>query len=74
MNVFSKRQPVAGQQVAERIQQEIMDSVSTLHKCDNFHFGHLLVVMYEADQIRWQVLRNNMEGTSSLPAADEELS
>lgn len=31
-----------------------MDSISNLHKCDNFHFAHLLVVMYEADQIRMQ--------------------
>ena len=31
-----------------------MDSIAALHKTDNFHFAHLLVVMYEADQIRQQ--------------------
>ena len=31
-----------------------MDSIASLHKTDNFHFAHLLVVMYEADQIRQQ--------------------
>ena len=51
MHVFSKRQPAVG--ATERVQKEIMDSVSMLHKCDNFHFGHLLIVLYEADQIRW---------------------
>lgn len=35
-----------------------MDSVAALHKCDNFHFAHLLVVLYEADQIRWQALQH----------------
>ena len=51
MSMFSK-QGHGGQ--VDRVQQEIMDSISALHKTDNFHFAHLLVVMYEADQIRIQ--------------------
>ena len=54
MTVFSKRGHAGGNSIADRIQQEIMDSIASLHKTDNFHFAHLLVVMYEADQIRQQ--------------------
>ena len=47
MSVFSKRSQGSG--IVDRVQQEIMDSIGALHKTDNFHFAHLLVVMYEAD-------------------------
>ena len=34
-----------------------MDGIAALHRTDNFHFAHLLVVMYEADSIRMQYLQ-----------------
>lgn len=45
-----------------------MDSVSALHKTDNFHFAHLLVIVYEADQ----VIRSQADG-SDAPQLDESL-
>lgn len=35
-----------------KVTDEFMETIYALYKCDNFHFAHLLVVMYEADQIR----------------------
>ena len=52
MSVFSKRSDSSGSGALDRMQQEIMDCIAAMHKTDNFHFAHLLVVMYEADQIR----------------------
>lgn len=49
MALFSKKQSNGASSQTERVQQEIMDSIAALHKTDNFHFAHLLVVMYEAD-------------------------
>lgn len=28
-----------------------METVASLYKCDKFEFNHLLVIMYEAEQI-----------------------
>jgi hypothetical protein len=35
-----------------------------LHKTDNFHFAHLLVVVYEADQIRQAIIEGDYEASA----------
>jgi len=74
MGCYSKRQPVgAGPSVSERVQLEIMDSIAALSQCDNFHLGHLLVVMYEADQIRWQLKPSREESQSLAGQASQRV-
>ena len=35
-----------------------------MHKTDNFHFAHLLVVVYEADQIRQAIIEGDYEAST----------
>jgi hypothetical protein len=46
------------------VPQEVIESINQLHKTDNFHFAHLLVVVYEADQIRQTITEGDHESAS----------
>lgn len=35
-----------------------------MHKTDNFHFAHLLVVVYEADQIRQSIIEADYDSSA----------
>lgn len=37
---------------SSKIIAELVEGISQLHKTDNFHFVHLLTVIYDADQAR----------------------